>query len=196
MLRHLCFWALFCMVLFGHLHAQSRTGITLQTFATEKLWFPQKGEKVYINSTGKLTLLVLLSPECPMCISYTTLLKKISANYDRELQVTGLIPGKAYHDTVILQYAKNYELNFPLYVDKQLKVSKYLKAEVTPEAFLFDAQGFLVYSGAIDNWLVDLGKKRPKADQHYLMDALQQTLSGNLVTLSYARSQGCLLNEY
>ncbi len=178
------------------IEAQDLTRTDLLPITKEQLWSPSTNSNIQIQFGSKLTLLVLLSPECPMCSSYTPLLKKMNAAYPEDLQVIGIVPGKAYHDTMIVAFAKNYELNFPLFVDKQFMVSGYLKGEVTPEAFLFDRNGQLVYRGAIDNWLSDLGKKRPKADQHYLMDALQQTLTGIAVQLTYAKPKGCLLNEY
>lgn len=149
-----------------------------------------------ISPGHTLTLLVLLSPECPMCVSYTQLLKKTKTKYGDDLQLIGLVPGRSYKDPVLQEFAESYALNFPIYVDKKFRIVSYLKGEVTPECFLFDKDGRLVYSGAIDNWLADLGKKRPHADQHYLLDAIEQSLSYRPVVLPFVKAQGCLLNEY
>jgi hypothetical protein len=93
-------------------------------------------------------------------------------------------------------FTASYRLNFPLYVDKKMSLTRYLEGEVTPEVYLFNSNGQLVYRGAIDNWLVDLGQKKQKPDQHYLLNAITQTLSGELVRLPFVKAQGCILNDY
>ena len=190
------FWVLLLWMGLSFSVGQDRTGLHLSTLYKEKLWSPQIQSHVNITNPKHPVVLVLLSPDCPMCISYTQLLKRIRTKYDQEIELIGIIPGRTYQDSVVLKFVDKYELNFPVYVDKKLKVSKYLKAELTPECFLFDQKGMLVYSGAIDNWLTDLGKKRLQADQHYLLDALSQTHSGIPLLFSYVKPQGCLLNEY
>jgi len=77
-----------------------------------------------------------------------------------------------------------------------MKLTKLLRAEVTPEAFLFDSSGTCIYRGAIDNWLVEIGKKKIKADEHFLQNAIEQTLRGEQVAINFIKAQGCLLNEY
>ena len=190
------FWVLLLWMGLSSSFGQDRTGLHLSTLYKEKLWSPKIQSHVNITNPKHPVVLVLLSPDCPMCISYTQLLKRIRTKYDQEIELIGIIPGRTYQDSVVLKFVDKYELNFPVYVDKKLKVSKYLKAELTPECFLFDQKGMLVYSGAIDNWLTDLGKKRLQADQHYLLDALSQTHSGIPLLFSYVKPQGCLLNEY
>lgn len=190
------FWVLLLWMGLSFSVGQHRTSLHLSTLYKEKLWSPQIQSHVNITNPKHPVVLVLLSPDCPMCISYTQLLKRIRTKYDQEIELIGIIPGRTYHDSAVLKFVNKYELNFPVYVDKKLKVSKYLKAELTPECFLFDQKGMLVYSGAIDNWLTDLGKKRLQPDQHYLLDALSQTHSGIPLLFSYVKPQGCLLNEY
>jgi hypothetical protein len=81
-------------------------------------------------------------------------------------------------------------------MDRNLLLVRMVKGEVTPEAFLFTTDGKLVYSGAIDNWLTELGKKKQKPDKLFLQDAILNTLSGSPVTVPYVKAQGCLVNDY
>jgi thiol-disulfide isomerase/thioredoxin len=187
---------LMIMMIFSDLYAQNLSSPELRTAATYSLWSPDQKSRVYLDNHHKPSLLVLLSPECPMCVNYIPLLKKLRKEYGDEIQIAGLIPGKTYDDSTVLNFSRNYEMNFPLYIDSNMQLCKYLKAEVTPESYLFDKKGKLVYHGAIDNWLTALGKKRTRADQHYLLDAIEQMMKGNPVALSYIKPQGCLLNEY
>lgn len=187
--------ALWIMVISWDLRAQQSVP-DLTTVSVYPLWSPLQKATVHIQGMQKSTTLVLLSPECPMCINYIPLLKKLGKDYGHDLQIAGLIPGRTYEDSTVMQFMRTYEINFPVYVDRDMQVSRYLKGEVTPEVFLFNDGGKLVYHGAIDNWLSALGKKRTRVDQHYLLDAIEQMLKGNMVALSYVKPQGCLLNEY
>ena len=194
--RFLLCLSLFIISELTELSAQTPAELNFKGVMDHELWLPIKKERSNIQVGNKASLLVLLSPECPMCINYTSLLRKIENKYGESLQVVGLIPGKTYNDSVVMNFTNSYELEFPVYVDSTLQLSRYLKGEVTPEAYLFDQSGQLVYRGALDNWLSSPGKKRVRADQHYLLDAIEQTLQGHLVALSYVKPQGCLLNEY
>src|SRR5690349_11754017 len=49
-----------------------------------------------ISFTSKLNLLVLLSPECPLCKNYSVTLNKIQKEFVEDLNIYGIVPGKAY----------------------------------------------------------------------------------------------------
>jgi hypothetical protein len=51
-----------------------------------------------------------------------------------------------------------------------------LEARVTPEVFLMDAKGELVYNGAFDDRAVRQGRKKYDAQKHYLADAMKAFL--------------------
>ena len=157
---------------------------------------PKTGATFLNASSPKLSALVLLSPDCPMSINYTKILNDMQQQFGDTVQVMGILPGKTYKDSTILDFAAAYRLQFPLYVDKKMHISGLLKGEVTPEVFLLDAKGQLVYHGAIDNWLAGIGQKRQKPNEHYLLDAINQSLLGQTVSIPYVKAQGCILNDY
>lgn len=176
--------------------AQSLTNVHFNNVSKFKIWSPKEKKHLQFKQEEMATVIILLSPECPMCINYTSLMKSIHNKYGLKLNIAGLVPGMAYNDHAINEFSNTYKLNFPVYMDSTMKLTKYLKGEVTPQAFLFDSKGSLVYNGALDNWLSSLGKKRTIVDEHYLLNAIEQLLSGTKVSLSYIKPQGCLLNEY
>lgn len=182
------------MTIFSHVYAQNQSDPVFSIAANYPIWSPQQKARVYLQQ--KPSLLVLLSPECPMCANYMPLLKKINKEHGDVIQVAGIIPGRTYDDDAVLNFSGAYDLNFPLYTDSIMQLTRYLKGEVTPAVYLFDGQGKLVYHGAIDNWMSALGRKRTRVDQHYLLDGIQQMLKGSIVALTYVKPQGCLLNEY
>ena len=60
-------------------------------------------------------------------------------------------------------------------------------ASVTPEAFLFDRNGKLVYHGAIDDNHRDPGK----VQKRYLKDALDAVAAGKTPAVQESKSMGC-----
>jgi peroxiredoxin len=75
-------------------------------------------------------------------------------------------------------------------LDPDGKVGRLYNAKTTPDMFIIDPQGKLIYSGAIDN--------RPTADagdiqgaDNYVSDALTAAMAGKPVANSYTRAYGC-----
>lgn len=75
-------------------------------------------------------------------------------------------------------------------LDPDGKVGRLYNAKTTPDMYVIDPQGKLIYSGAIDN--------RPTPDtadiqgaDNYVSDALTAAMSGKPVATSYTRAYGC-----
>jgi len=83
--------------------------------------------------------------------------------------------------------AKEKGMEFPYVVDATSNVARAFGATKTPEAFLFDKNGKLVYHGAID----DNGEEPSKVENAYLKLALEAVLSGNEVAVKETKSIGC-----
>lgn len=83
--------------------------------------------------------------------------------------------------------AKKLALEVPYVVDATSEVARAFGASVTPEAFLFDRRGKLVYHGAID----DNHKDPSKVEKRYLEEALEAVVSGKGPSTSESKSIGC-----
>jgi len=75
-------------------------------------------------------------------------------------------------------------------MDPQARLARLNNAKTTPEMFVIDPQGKLIYAGAIDD--------RPTPDpedvrgaRNYVSDALTEAMTGKPVTMPYTRSYGC-----
>ncbi len=187
---------LFCLLVASCGFAQSGAPVDFSIVHEIRVWSPALKTETALGNSGKAELLVLISPDCPMSRNYTLTLNKLQEQYKNEVRITGIIPGSAYTDEKVLAFAKEYQIVFPLVTDKKKQLVERLHGEVTPEVFLFDQTGLFIYHGAIDNWLVALGKKKQKPDQFYLADAIRQSLKGEPVITNYVKAQGCEINEY
>jgi peroxiredoxin len=64
------------------------------------------------------------------------------------------------------------------------------EAKTTPDMYVIDASGKLIYSGAIDDRrTVDLSDV--KGAKNYVSDALSEAMAGQPVQIAYTRSYGC-----
>ena len=85
------------------------------------------------------------------------------------------------------QRAKELKIKFPYVVDATSDVARAFGASRTPEAFLFDADGKLVYHGTID----DSPKDAAAVKDAYLKDAVNAISTGKTVTTAETKSMGC-----
>jgi len=90
------------------------------------------------------------------------------------------------------QRAKEKDYEFAYAVDDTSNVARAFGATRTPEAFLFDASGKLVYHGAID----DNSEDAAAVQEHYLAAAVDSMLSGKPVTLAETKALGCSIKFY
>jgi peroxiredoxin len=83
--------------------------------------------------------------------------------------------------------AREKGYGFPYVVDATSDVARAFGASKTPEAYLFDAQGKLVYTGTID----DNAKDASAVTAPYLKDALDAVASGKPVATAKTKALGC-----
>ena len=83
--------------------------------------------------------------------------------------------------------AKKTKMGFPYVVDATSDVARAFGATRTPEAFLFDAEGKLVYHGTID----DNAKQPDQVKARYLEDAVNALVNGKEIALAETKALGC-----
>jgi peroxiredoxin len=88
--------------------------------------------------------------------------------------------------------ARNRGFQFPYVVDTGSRVAQAMGATRTPEAYLFDATGKLVYHGVID----DNAHVAADVEQHYLRDALQALVNGTEISVKTTKALGCTIKFY
>ncbi len=167
-------------------------GLAAQAVGKIKLW-TSASETVRLGEVqqGQPVVLAFLSPSCPICQKYAGMLRELPQRYPG-VNVAGVFT-KWESWEEIRRYAAEYELPFTLLLDKKHQLLRTLKATVTPEVFLMDAQGRIHYRGAIDNWFFDLGKPRAKVTENYLTDALDCFLKGTEIAVKITKPVGCVI---
>jgi peroxiredoxin len=143
----------------------------------------------------KGTLVVFTCNACPYVKAWedriVALGNEFSAKGIGVIAINSNDPGKVAEDGYpqMQERAEAKGFGFPYVVDGTSDVARAFGATRTPEAFLFSAEGVLVYHGAVDN----NAKDADDADQHYLRDALNALLDGEPVATPVTKAIGCTI---
>ncbi len=146
------------------------------------------------QSQHKLKVVAFLAVDCPLSQQSTLTLRKIQDQLSDKVSVIGVFPGKEPKAEYV-EFRKKYQISFPLLNDKDYKLTKLLNASVTPEVFLLDTENDCLYYGAIDDRAVSLSKRKSKTEKNYLVDAIQNHLSGKKVETHYIKAIGCYIEK-
>ncbi len=153
------------------------------------------GTKLTSVKGAKATVVVFYSFECPVATSYAPVLIDLAkANKDRGVAMLVVCPSQ--DSAVSLKNsAAEYKFTFPVYRDADVKTADALKAETTPEAFVFDADLKLRYRGRIDDGYAARLKKNARTTSNDLQDAVEATLSGKPLTTLVTTAIGCPIDR-
>lgn len=89
------------------------------------------------------------------------------------------------------QYARAQQYAWPYTIDSNNELADAFGASRTPECYLFDSDGKLIYQGAIDDNPADQSKIHRK----HLELAINEMLEGKEVTVKKSRSVGCSIKR-
>jgi peroxiredoxin len=141
----------------------------------------------------KGTLVVFTCNHCPYAMAWEDRIVALGNAYSSKgigvvavnSNDPAIVAGDSYD--AMQARAKEKKFGFPYVVDKDSKLATAFGATRTPEAFLFDAQGKLVYHGTID----DNHKEADKVTKTYLKDALDAVAEGKPVATAETKAVGC-----
>lgn len=143
-------------------------------------------------------LLVMFSCNtCPVVISNQTRTKEIS-QYALSNKVGVMLlnsnegnRGGKESLEAMKTYAKDQAYNWIYAVDKNSELANAFGANRTPECFLFNKQGKLVYHGAID----DSPQNESNISRKHLKEAINEMTNGKDVSVKKSRSVGCAIKR-
>jgi peroxiredoxin len=144
-----------------------------------------------VKATGG-TLVVFTCNHCPFAKAWESRIVSLGNTYAAKgvgvIAINSNDPGVAPDDAFdkMQERAKEVGMKFPYVVDETSGVAKAFGAARTPEVFLFDKSGKLVYHGAVDD-----DKDASKASTPYLKNALDAVVAGQDVAVKETKSIGC-----
>jgi peroxiredoxin len=142
----------------------------------------------------KARVYIFISPECPLCQAYSLTLNNLHSEYnDKGIEMVGVISGTIFSINEIEIYKSKYNIQIPLYLDKNKYLSQKYNATITPQAIIINAIDTILYSGRIDNWAYALGKKRKNITEHSLKDAIEDIINLRQVQIPSTKAIGCFI---
>lgn len=140
----------------------------------------------------KGTLVIFSCNHCPFAKAWEGRIAALGNEYRKKgigvIQINSNNPAVAGDTYESMQErAKARGLEFPYVVDATSDVARAFGAKVTPEAYLFDAAGKLVYHGAVD----DNHASPENVKQPYLQEALKDLLAGKEIATKQTKAVGC-----
>ena len=137
------------------------------------------------------TLIIFVATECPVSNAYNERMQKLSEDYRAKgVNVVGINSNMTESAARVKQHAAEKGLTFTILKDTGNVVADRFDAQVTPEAYLLDASGKLVYHGRIDN-----SRNGDAITASELRDAIEATLAGKPVEKSEVKAFGCSIKR-
>ena len=156
------------------------------------------GQQVSFKSAMKKNgLLIMFSCNtCPVVHKYESRTVAVAKEaLSNDVGVILLNPNEAYRERGdsyddMKEYAKKLGYNFYYAIDENSAMADAFGATRTPECFLFDNQGKLVYHGAIDD-----NPGSPSGAVPYLSKAITNLVKGAKIDPEKSKSVGCTIKR-
>jgi peroxiredoxin len=140
-------------------------------------------------------VVVFLGTECPLAKLYGARLGEMERDFrERGVAFVGIDANSQDSLLEIGHYARTHKIEFPILKDTTAAVADQFGATRTPEAFVLDADGQVLYRGRIDDEF-GIGVQRAQGITHDLANALDQILAGESVSVAATEPVGCLIGR-
>jgi peroxiredoxin len=142
--------------------------------------------------TGKHgAVLIFISVQCPVSNAYNERMEKLAQDYKAKgINVIGVNSNNTEPATAVKSHAGEKNLTFTILKDDGNKIADRLGATRTPEAYVIDASGKLVYHGRIDN-----SQKTEGITSSDLREALDEMLAGKPISKTGGAAFGCTIKR-
>jgi peroxiredoxin len=137
------------------------------------------------------TVLIFISVQCPVSNGYNERMEKLAQDYKaRGINVIGINSNATEPIGAVKTHAAEKHFSFAVLKDDGNKIADRLGATRTPEVYLIDAGGKLIYHGRIDN-----SQNTANITSNDLRDAVNEMLAGKPVSKTGGAAFGCSIKR-
>jgi peroxiredoxin len=149
-------------------------------------------ERSLKSLTGKNgAVLIFISVQCPVSNGYNERMEKLAQDYKAKgVNVIGINANATESFEAVKAHAADKHFTFTVLKDDGNKIADRLGATRTPETYVIDASGKLVYHGRIDN-----SQNTANITSSDLRSALDEMLSGKPITKTGGAAFGCTIKR-
>lgn len=146
---------------------------------------------VVLPEKAAATVVIFTSTQCPISNSYVDRMQALYRDYkEKPVQLIFVNANVTESFADIDAHLKAHRLTFKVLKDKNNVLADRFNAQMTPETFVLDRQGVLVYHGRIDD-----SQNPARIQQHSLRQALDAMLVGQSVPVPETRAFGCTIKR-
>ena len=139
----------------------------------------------------KGAVIIFVATKCPVSNAYNDRMEKVSEDYQAKgINVIGINANSTEPAAEVKSHAAEKGLKFAILKDDGNKIADRLGANHTPEAYVIDASGKLVYHGRIDN-----AQNTANITSNDLRDTLDAILAGKPVPKTTSMAFGCSIKR-
>lgn len=136
-------------------------------------------------------VLLFISVQCPVSNAYNERMQKLAEDYKAKgVNVVGINSNVTETVEAVKAHAADKHFTFTILKDPGNKIADRLGATRTPEAYVIDAGGKLVYHGRVDN-----SQNTANVTANDLREAIDEMLAGKPVTKTGGAAFGCTIKR-
>ena len=155
-----------------------------------KLLNPAGKEVTLQQLQGEVTVITFVSVQCPISNDYNERMKAIYADYQGKANFVFVNANHTEAAQAVAEHARQVGFQFPVYKDVNNVVADRFGATVTPEAYVLDKTGMLVYHGYIDD------QRNPaRVTTQGLRNAIDAVRAGKAVAQTETKAFGCTIKR-
>jgi peroxiredoxin len=162
-----------------------KTGDKAPEFSLAELGGRLHGLKEY---RGRIVIINFWSCECPHSERTDALLAEWIASWGGSVVLLPIASNAGESLDMMKAVAARRRLPLVL-VDRQHQVADLYQAETTPHVYVVDAEGFVRYTGAVD----DVNFKQRQPERYFLHEVVQALLDGGTPPLALTPGYGCVI---
>jgi len=165
-----------------------KLGSTVADFNLEDV----KGNPVrFSDLKSDLTVVMFVATQCPVSNAYNERMKALYNDYaSKGVKFVAINPNSTEPGSEVESHAATNGFPFAVYKDPDNVVADRFGATVTPETFVINKAGVILYHGSIDD-----SQNPANIKAHNLRLALDSVMSGQSVAKAETKAFGCTIKR-
>ncbi len=145
----------------------------------------------YASLKGQVTVVAFISVQCPISNDYNERMEALYRDYSAKgVKFVFVNANVSEPAAEVATHAKSAGFSFPVYKDEGNVAADKFGATVTPETFVMNQAGVVLYHGAIDN-----ARNPARVTAKGLHNALEAVLNGKPVPQAETKAFGCTIKR-
>ncbi len=162
--------------------------------AVELADFEGKLHRPLEKSSARADAVIFVLHDCPIANAFAPEINRLVREFEpRGVRFFVVQVDPDLSTEAARAHARDYGYVCPVLLDRAHALVTRLRATVTPEAFLVEPEGKVLYRGRIDDRFVELGKRRQEPTRRDLREAIEAVLAGKPVVEPATKAVGCFI---